>query len=73
MSMMGGLNPKIRRMGLQSPSSGNLQGRLREDQGLQVAELALSDMMENILLLQGDQKKMRKRRKSAAPHPPTVG
>ena len=71
-SMTGGLNLKIRRMGLQSPSSGNLKGRLREDQGLQAAELALSDMMENILLPQGDQKKMRKRRKAAAPHPPTV-
>ena len=34
----GGLNPKIRRMGLQSPSSGNLQERLREDQVLQAAE-----------------------------------
>ena len=43
MSMMRGPNPKIRRMGLQSPSSGNLQGRLREDPGLQVAELASSD------------------------------
>ena len=43
MSMMGGPNPKIRRMGLQSPSSDNLQGRLREDPGLQVAELASSD------------------------------
>ena len=44
MSMMGGPNPKIRRMGLQSPSSDNLQGRLREDPGLQAAELASSDM-----------------------------
>ena len=44
MSMMGGPNPKIRRMGLQSPSSGNLQGRLREDLGLQATELASSDM-----------------------------
>ena len=44
MSMMRGPNPKIRRMGLQSPSSGNLQGRLREDPGLQAAELASSDM-----------------------------
>uniref|UniRef100_A0A8C6CZQ5 HMG box domain-containing protein n=1 Tax=Moschus moschiferus TaxID=68415 RepID=A0A8C6CZQ5_MOSMO len=43
MSMMGGLNPKIQRMSPQSPSSGNLQGRLREDQGLQTAELASSD------------------------------
>ena len=43
MSVMGGPNPKIRRMGLQSPSSGNLQGKLREDPGLQAAELALSD------------------------------
>ncbi|KAJ1065901.1 hypothetical protein K5549_012889 [Capra hircus] len=43
MSMMRGPNPKIRRMGLQSPSSGNLQGRLREDPGLQAAELASSD------------------------------
>ncbi|XP_052518327.1 upstream-binding factor 1-like protein 1 [Budorcas taxicolor] len=43
MSMMGGPNPKIRRMGLQSPSSDNLQGRLREDPGLQAAELASSD------------------------------
>ena len=43
MSVTGGLNPKIRRMGLQSPSSGNLQGRLREDPGLQTAELASSD------------------------------
>ncbi|OWK17429.1 hypothetical protein Celaphus_00013616 [Cervus elaphus hippelaphus] len=32
-------------MELQSPSSGNLQGRLREDPGLQAAELALSDMI----------------------------
>ena len=38
MSVTGGPNPKVRRMGLQSPSSGNLQGRLREDQGLQAAE-----------------------------------
>ena len=45
MSMMGSPNPKIRRMGLQSPSSGNLQGRLREDPGLQAAELASSDMI----------------------------
>ena len=44
MSVTGGPNPKIRRMGLQSPSSGNLQGRLREDPGLQAAELASSDM-----------------------------
>ena len=44
MSMMGGPNPKIRRMGLQSPSSDNLQGRLREDPGLQATELASSDM-----------------------------
>ena len=44
MSMMGGPNPKIRRMGLQSPSSDNLQGRLREDLGLQATELASSDM-----------------------------
>ena len=44
MSMMRGPNPKIRRMGLQSPSSDNLQGRLREDPGLQAAELASSDM-----------------------------
>ncbi|MXQ99390.1 hypothetical protein E5288_WYG013500 [Bos mutus] len=43
MSVMGGPNPKIRRMGLQSPSSRNLQGRLREDLGLQAAELASSD------------------------------
>ena len=43
MSMMGGPNPKIRRMGLQSPSSGNLQGRFREDPVLQAAELASSD------------------------------
>ena len=43
MSVTGGPNPKIRRMGLQSPSSGNLQGRLREDPGLQAAELASSD------------------------------
>ena len=43
-SMRGVPNPKIRRMGLQSPSSGNLQGRLREDPGLQAAELASSDM-----------------------------
>ena len=42
-SMRGVPNPKIRRMGLQSPSSGNLQGRLREDPGLQAAELASSD------------------------------
>ena len=45
MSVMGDPNPKIRRMGLQSPSSGNLQGRLREDPGLQAAELASSDMI----------------------------
>ena len=45
MSVTGGPNPKIRRMGLQSPSSGNLQGRLREDPGLQAAELASSDMI----------------------------
>ena len=38
MSVTGNPNPKIRRMDLQSPSSGNLQGRLREDQGLQAAE-----------------------------------
>ena len=44
MSVTGGPNPKIRRMDLQSPSSGNLQGRLREDPGLQAAELASSDM-----------------------------
>ncbi|MXR00014.1 hypothetical protein E5288_WYG000721 [Bos mutus] len=43
MSVTGGPNPKIRRMGLQSPSSGNLQGRLREDLGLQAAELTSSD------------------------------
>ena len=43
MSMMGGPNPKIRKMDLQSPSSGNLQGRLREDLGLQAAELTSSD------------------------------
>ena len=43
MSMTGGPNPKIRRMGLQSPSSGNLQGRFREDPVLQAAELASSD------------------------------
>ncbi|XP_040112476.1 upstream-binding factor 1-like protein 1 [Oryx dammah] len=45
MSMMGGPNPKIRRMSLQSPSSGNLQGRLREDPGLQAAESESSDMI----------------------------
>ena len=44
MKVTGGPNPKIRRMGLQSPSSGNLQGRLREDPGLQATELASSDM-----------------------------
>ena len=43
MSMMGGPNPKIRKMDLQSPSSGNLQGRLSEDLGLQAAELESSD------------------------------
>ena len=43
MNMTGGPNPKIRRMGLQSPSSGNLQGRFREDPVLQAAELASSD------------------------------
>ncbi|KAI4552996.1 hypothetical protein MJT46_016290 [Ovis ammon polii x Ovis aries] len=42
-SMTGGLNPKIRRMSLQSASSGNLQGRLREDAVLQIAELVSSD------------------------------
>ncbi|XP_068833497.1 upstream-binding factor 1-like protein 1 [Capricornis sumatraensis] len=45
MSMTGGLNPKIRRMGLQSPSSGNLQERLREDQGLQASKSESSDMI----------------------------
>ncbi|KAG5196193.1 hypothetical protein JEQ12_010879 [Ovis aries] len=44
MKVTGDPNPKIRRMSLQSPSSGNLQGRLREDPGLQAAELASSDM-----------------------------
>ena len=43
MSVMEGLNPKIRRMGLQPPSLGNLQGRLREDPGLQAAESESSD------------------------------
>ncbi|KAB0355972.1 hypothetical protein FD754_000128 [Muntiacus muntjak] len=43
MSVTGGPNPKIRRMDLQSPSSGNLQGRLGEDQGLQAAESESSD------------------------------
>ena len=43
MSVMGGPNPKIRKMDLQSPSSGNLQGRLSEDLGLQAAELESSD------------------------------
>ena len=43
MSVMGDPNPKIRRMGLQSPSSGNLQGRRRKEQGLQAPELASSD------------------------------
>ena len=42
--MTGGPNPKIRRMSLQSPSSGNLQGRLGEEQGLQAAESESSDM-----------------------------
>ena len=40
MSVTGGLNPNTSRMGLQSPSSRNLQGRLREDPGLQAPELA---------------------------------
>ena len=44
MSVKGGPNPKIRRMSLQSPSSGNLQGRLGEEQGLQAAESESSDM-----------------------------
>ncbi|XP_055270881.1 upstream-binding factor 1-like protein 1 [Moschus berezovskii] len=44
MSVMGGPNSKIRRMGLQSPSSGNLQGRLRGDHQLQAAESESSDM-----------------------------
>ncbi|KAI4552989.1 hypothetical protein MJT46_016283 [Ovis ammon polii x Ovis aries] len=44
MSMMRGPNPKIRRMSLQSASSDNLQGRLREDQGLQASESESSDM-----------------------------
>ena len=43
MSVTGDPNPKIRRMDLQSPSSGTPQGRLREDPGLQAAELASSD------------------------------
>ncbi|KAB0340538.1 hypothetical protein FD754_023043 [Muntiacus muntjak] len=43
MSVMGGPNPKIRRMDLQSPLSGNLQEMHREDLGLQAAELASSD------------------------------
>ncbi|KAF4008724.1 hypothetical protein G4228_020515 [Cervus hanglu yarkandensis] len=43
MSVTGGPNPKIRRVDLQSPSSGNLQGRLREDPGLQAAESESSD------------------------------
>ncbi|CAI9166653.1 unnamed protein product [Rangifer tarandus platyrhynchus] len=43
MRVTGGPNPKIRRMDLQSPSSGNPQGRFREDLGLQAAELASSD------------------------------
>ena len=42
-SMTGAPNPKIRRMGLQSPSSGNLKGRLREDLGLQSEESETSD------------------------------
>ena len=41
--MTGAPNPKIRRMGLQSPSSGNLKGRLREDLGLQSEESETSD------------------------------
>ena len=45
MSVTGDPNPKIRRMDLQSPSSGTPQGRLREDLGLQAAELASSDMI----------------------------
>ncbi|XP_010830973.1 PREDICTED: putative upstream-binding factor 1-like protein 1 [Bison bison bison] len=43
MSVTGGPNPKSRRMSLKSPSSRNLQGRLREDPGLQAAEIASSD------------------------------
>lgn len=45
MNMMGDPNPKIRRMDLQSPSSGNLQGGLRLGQGLQAPETELSDMI----------------------------
>ena len=41
--MTGAPNPKNRRMGLQSPSSGNLKGRLREDLGLQSEESETSD------------------------------
>ena len=43
MSVTGGPNPKIRRMDLQSSSSGNLQEIHREDPELQAAELASSD------------------------------
>ncbi|XP_061261883.1 upstream-binding factor 1-like protein 1 [Bos javanicus] len=43
MSVTGRPNSKIRRISLQSPSKWNLQGRLREDPGLQAAELASSD------------------------------
>ncbi|KAI4552995.1 hypothetical protein MJT46_016289 [Ovis ammon polii x Ovis aries] len=45
MSMMRGPNPKIRRMSLQSPSSRNLQGKLRENPGFQAAESESSDMI----------------------------
>ena len=45
MSVTGRPNSKIRRISLQSPSKWNLQGRLREDPGLQAAELSSSDMI----------------------------
>ena len=44
MKVTGDPNPKIRRMRLQSPSSRNLQGRLRENPGFQAAESESSDM-----------------------------
>ena len=44
MKVTGGPNPKIRSMRLQSPSSRNLQGRLRENPGFQAAESESSDM-----------------------------
>ena len=60
MSMPGGPDPKIRKMDLQSPSAGNLQGGLGGDQGLRETESS-DTIGENVSQASEEQKDLKER------------